>query len=420
MWTQERLKRSCSFLEEVMTKNTKQHRNWICGMRRPAASGALALAAALVSAVITTLLSSVPSLSAQTTRPQSTPAQRLARQPTPAAQAKPRFKGIWERVNYTDDISLNSVYFASAQTGWVSGGTRSGAGVILNTQDGGEHWNVQWGDPQGKEDAPTNFFFLDATHGWVRQGYGDLLHTTDGQMWVAGATIDHYTTDYVFTSEKNGVAISGGISIRHTTDGGRTWNEVNQCSAKIQVDGLPRNVACNWSRLQFPTATTGYAVAWIDHSDIAVVGKTNDGGASWLLTLTDVGVGYPNDVFFFDENTGFMRRCKASFYQCQLQKTSDRGATWNAGAAIKGKRFWFVDSEVGWSFNGRELYFTTDGGQRWTSREFEFPVEPNAFSLPARDRAYVVGDHGMVYRYRVVPIEYTAAGALDAPAMPKQ
>jgi photosystem II stability/assembly factor-like uncharacterized protein len=252
----------------------------------------------------------------------------------------------------------------------------------------------------------------------VRQGYDDLLHTTDGQTWVGGAKIDHFTADYVFTSEKNGVAISGGRAINHTTDGGRHWNVVNQCSAKIQVDGLARNVECNWNKLYFPTATTGYAVAWIDHNGTAVVGKTKDGGATWVLTLTDVGVGYPEDVFFFDENTGFMRR--GNVYTGLLVKTTDGGATWNAGAAIKGKRLWFVDPEVGWTFWGRELRFSTDGGQRWISREFKFPVEPNAFSLPARDRAYVVGDHGMVYRYRIVPIEYTAKGILDAPAMPKK
>ena len=345
----------------------------------------------------------------QNARPQTTPQRR------PAGQAKPRYKAIWEQVNYPEDLSLNSVYFVSAQTGWVSGGSGSGAGVILNTQDGGKHWSVQWGDPQGKDDAPTNFLFLDATHGWVRQGYNDLLHTTDGQNWVAGAKIGHYTSDYVFTSEKNGVAIADR-AISHTSDGGRSWQVVNQCAAKIQVDGLPRNVECNWDKIQFPTPTTGYAVAWIDHSDIAVVGRTRDRGATWALTLTDVGTGYPSDVFFLDENIGFMRR--GNTYSGQLEKTTDGGASWNPGAAIKGKRLWFVDSEVGWSFYGRELRFTIDGGQHWTSREFKFPVEPNAFSLPTRDRAYVVGDHGMIYRYEVVPIEYTAAGALDAPAMP--
>jgi hypothetical protein len=44
---------------------------------------------------------------------------------------------------------------------------------------------------------------------------------------------------------------------------------------------------------------------------------------------------------------------------------------------------------------------------------------PNAFSLPRRDRAYVVGPHGMIYRYSVMP-ESTpvAAATLTSPAMP--
>ncbi len=165
-------------------------------------------------------------------------------------------------------------------------------------------------------------------------------------------------------------------------------------------------------------ATTGYAVVWIDHSDTVVVGKTKDGGATWWLTLSDVSVGYPADIFFFDENTGLMRT--GNDYTGQLSKTTDGGATWKVGASIKGKRLWFTDPEVGWIFYGRELRFTTDGGQPWSSREFKFPVEPVAYSFPQRDCAYVVGDHGMVYRYHVVPIEYTSKGALDAPVMPQK
>jgi hypothetical protein len=46
--------------------------------------------------------------------------------------------------------------------------------------------------------------------------------------------------------------------------------------------------------------------------------------------------------------------------------------------------------------------------------EVRLPAGINASSLPARDRGYVVGDHGMVYRYRIVPIEYTAKGMIAA------
>jgi len=354
---------------------------------------------------------------AQTRSQSRPPAQRAAAQSTPPAQAQPKYKGIWERVNYGEDINLNSVYFVSAQTGWASGGGSGGAGTILNTQDGGEHWNVQWGDPHGTEDAPGNFFFLDATHGWVRQGYNHLLHTTDGQTWVSSGTIGHYTYDYVFTSEKNGLSVANGPEIYRTNDGGRSWKVVNQCSVKIQVDGLPRNVQCNWDKLHFPTPTNGYAIAWIDQTSIAVLGKTTDGGATWTVKVfDDLAGGYPSDVFFLDANTGFMR--KGNTYEGQLSKTTDGGVSWTPSASPKGVTLRFADPDVGWEFYGNELHFTTDGGLHWNSRAFKFPAEVSAFSLPRRDRAYVVGNHGMVYRYRVVTIDFTAAGALDATAMP--
>ena len=38
--------------------------------------------------------------------------------------------------------------------------------------------------------------------------------------------------------------------------------------------------------------------------------------------------------------------------------------------------------------------------------------------MPRRDRIYIVGDQGMIYRYRVVPVSYAANGILDAPLMP--
>jgi hypothetical protein len=41
-----------------------------------------------------------------------------------------------------------------------------------------------------------------------------------------------------------------------------------------------------------------------------------------------------------------------------------------------------------------------------------------AYSFPTRQRAYVVGDHGMAYRYRVVPIDYSGKNIIDAPMMP--
>jgi hypothetical protein len=115
-----------------------------------------------------------------------------------------------------------------------------------------------------------------------------------------------------------------------------------------------------------------------------------------------------------DERNGFVRDAKDR----KLYATSDGGETWHGLVASPGRDIRFADPEVGWSFEDVKLSFTADGGKHWSSREFRFPATVRAFSLPRRDRGYVVGDHGMVYRYRVVPLDYTAKGMMDAPLMP--
>ena len=65
----------------------------------------------------------------------------------------------------------------------------------------------------------------------------------------------------------------------------------------------------------------------------------------------------------------------------------------------------------------RNMSYTVDGGQHWVAREIPFPTSVEAFSISRPDSGYAVGEHGMVYRYRVVPIDYNAKGILPAPAM---
>jgi len=102
----------------------------------------------------------------------------------------------------------------------------------------------------------------------------------------------------------------------------------------------------------------------------------------------------------------------------KILATTDGAKTWQGRVGTARGKIRFADSEVGWSFDGSKLTYTTNAGKTWSSREFRFPAEVKAFSLPSRSRGYVVGNHGMVYRYRIVPFDYTAKGMLDAPMMP--
>lgn len=238
-----------------------------------------------------------------------------------------------------------------------------------------------------------------------------------------GTIAEHYS-DHFYTSASSGV-YNHSETIFQTQDGGRTWKDVYRCLAKAEVEGLTRNVDCTVIRFHFPSPQVGYALAGNKlRPNITIFLKTTDGGNTWsaISTIADERA-HDGGIFFTDENTGYYRSNGGKSY-----RTTDGGQTWKQMIAPSlGSRIRFSDPQVGWSFanlcvsmgcENAKLTFTTDGGQRWTTRSFPFPAGVRAFSLPSRTPAYAVGDHGMIYRYRIVPFEYTAKGIIDAPMMP--
>lgn len=75
----------------------------------------------------------------------------------------------------------------------------------------------------------------------------------------------------------------------------------------------------------------------------------------------------------------------------------------------------FADPNVAFSMDQNRVAYTADGGGRWLSRDFAFPGTAMAISAPRRDRAYVVGQHGMVYAYHVVHAGYSHPKMIAAP-----
>jgi len=352
----------------------------------------------------------------------------LLRAAAPAVSSAPeqKLKGILEPVNYKENLGLNDVFFVTPEEGWVSGE----AATILHTTDGGQTWTAQLGgDPQSPETAISMLRFLDQKHGWAVQG-AKLLGTSDGENWEqVGVVPGSYSrmADYQFVSPREGLALEGmsGSStylIYRTNDGGRTWKDVAACKLKVEIDGEAKEQGCGFIRLKFISPSVGYAVGGRVQCPLCggppVIGKTEDAGLTWRIFLGpgDVKTSTLDGAFFVDDRNGFVRVIQDR----KLYATSDAGSTWHGLLASPGADIRFADPEVGWSIepSWARLIFTTDGGKRWSSRDLHFPATIHAFSLPRRDRAYIVGDHGMVYRYRVVPIDYTAKGMMDAPLMP--
>lgn len=333
------------------------------------------------------------------------------------AAATSKFKAVFEPVNYSQDLRLNDVGFATDDVGWVAGD----AGSILYTNDGGKTWTAQLGgDPQNSAPDVQHLRVLSEKVAFAAQpgASGDhaLLRTIDGESWTQSGTIGQHRGDFEFTSVETGAYVYGD-GIFHTVNAGGTWNKVHTCRLSVTVEGLARQVDCHFEDLHFPTPQVGYAISRTIDNVIFVVAKTNDGGASWTAWPVEMKYGGEH-LYFLDEERGF-----AKMWGGDVLRTDDGGKTWTVIAGLKllgGKsaRLDFADQEVGWGVENQTMAFTTDGGRRWTTRTLSFPTAVKAFSLPSRQRGYVVGDHGMVYRYRVVPIDYTVPRMIAAPMMP--
>jgi photosystem II stability/assembly factor-like uncharacterized protein len=364
-----------------------------------------------------------------------TPILALALASTLSAQTPSgtgQFKGVFEPVSYTEDLDLLDVFFVNANVGWVAGKV----GTIIATTDGGATWKTQLGgDPQGRADNIRLIRFVDERTGWAVQGTPGLneklLHTSDGENWEEIGTPPISLRDLVFTSRTRGYASGSSGRGRYadvvfrTTDGGRTWKQAWTCNAKVQLEGLNRQLGCHITQFNFVSPQVGFAVArnnafGMGSEPPPLIAKTTDGGENWEVVM---GPGVADkdgvtSIAFVDERTGFARLTSK-----KLHMTRDGGATWRGIIAEPGIDIRFADPGVGWAVEvGRldpDVWYTTDGGARWNSRTIKFPATVKAFSFPRRDRAYFVGENGMVFRYSVVPVSRTTKpNSVAAPAMP--
>ena len=132
---------------------------------------------------------------------------------TPAAAA-PKFKGIWEPINYSEDLQLTGVFFVTPEVGYVTGAS----GTILKTTDSGATWTAQLGgDPASEEAALEHPFFVSPTVGWANQRGSSIRHlyrTTDGENWSRIGTIQDHYEEYAFSSETEGVYINDEVIYR--------------------------------------------------------------------------------------------------------------------------------------------------------------------------------------------------------------
>nr|WP_199044055.1 YCF48-related protein [Dyella sp. ASV24] len=179
----------------------------------------------------------------------------------------------WHVASYSEfaDI-LNAITFQDDKLGFAVGG----AGQILRTRDGGEHWEnfnrtfASYKDPQRAaltfEGAAYAIAFADPAHGVV-VGEKRILRSTDGgQTWDPVAQpLDGIALQRVqFTDKQHGWAVGSSGTVLRTDDAGAHWTAVPLGDSDVHLMGL------SFSDTAHGCIGGGYKV-WC----------TTDGGAHW-------------------------------------------------------------------------------------------------------------------------------------------
>ncbi len=254
------------------------------------------------------------------------------------------------------EFNLDRVEFTDENHGWAVGGWErdkrvaicGGMGVILETNDGGRTWNVQW---RGTGPWFYDLSFAGAKVGYVCGGYGTVLKTIDaGRTWQGPLPtgVNDWLYGIHFVDERRGWAVGANETILHTRDGGQTWQ---------------RQAADHWRRPGFVRERLR-AVSFVDEEHGWAVG-----GHGAVLYTGDAGTHWQRRKLPLDDEIADL---------------------------LDLRDVHFVDRQTGWAVGeiGSVVLRTDDGGRHWTLEPTGF--RGGLFSVRAADRSHVwaVGERG--------------------------
>ena len=270
----------------------------------------------------------------------------------------------WQRVASTTQSTLYSVSFIDQRNGWAVGGsthpyTHSTKGLVLTTRDGGASW-----EPVLKSPLPLLKMvkFFDSKHG-VAAGVGSdlypagLFETVDGgqswrplpsnepKTWLAGDLLR--TRDHTLSG-----ALVGPRSASATIAG----REVRDSVGVRDLRG--RNA------LKMIDSASGWLVG-----DGSLIRITRDGGTTWRAPTTELPDQFSDWFDWLAIETHGPHVWIAGSPGSIILHSHDKGATWSSsptGCSTPLRAITFVDDQNGWAVGEfGVIHQTNDGGQTW-------------------------------------------------------
>ena len=261
-----------------------------------------------------------------------------------------------------DDIefsnSLKGFVLANPPSAWPVDEQNQHAGLIYQTNDGGQSWSLI---DIGIERKFNQIVFVDSLKGFLlSQPYysnydfeTSLLHYSEdgGNTWNTSPGLGYGRMQFVNDS----TAWAGHY---RTINGGQSW--------KYHEFDYPE-LESPITKTFFLDSLVGYAI-----SQKRVL-KTQDAGFSWNI-LPDIQSGQLTDIRFFDTEHGYICGKGGSIF-----KTDDGGESWTrfgSGSTENLNDVDFVDSNSGWAVGNRgTILSTTNGGMGWNKQDIPSECE---------------------------------------------
>jgi photosystem II stability/assembly factor-like uncharacterized protein len=267
---------------------------------------------------------------------------------------------------------LGEIQFVSRSEVWAVGSEDHPGGVhvvVVHSTDSGHTWrevpqSQRYTDP----DARLAFSFLDIARGWIAAwgnlaGDPEVICTRDGgQHWRSLSQL--FLQRMQFMDDSHGYGTLADKFFR-TNDGGRSWVETKIPDLRFIY------------RMFFLTSDDGW-IAGIDGKDFLVF-RTANGGRDWEQSRTTPPQQPQRvrDLFFFDQQRGWLTVWNSNGEGTYLYSTADGGRHWTPDPDLSGKDkqanlVRFTSRERGFVFflegGQNRLAFTTDGGRHWYKR----------------------------------------------------
>jgi len=252
---------------------------------------------------------------------------------------------------------LYSICFVNDSTGYASGyrhnyGTGQHRTILLATDDAGETWTEPISvNCENYPDRRSVIFFVNENEGWLGGPGGLIRHTSDGgntwQTQTPGSV--YHIHDLFMINPLNGFYVCETGHIYKTSNGGINWTYVHD-----EPEFTPNSI-------HFTSETNGF-IAGRDGKIL----HANDGGLSWNHLSNYPGITNKKleDGYFVDQETGW-----AVGNDGIIIHTADGGENWeiqNSPAYDDLKSVFFIDQELGWTIANDILLKTQNGGSNWT------------------------------------------------------